>query len=161
MHLEELALQVLALFRPKFTEKRIIVDANLSNASANIPADPEKLAQVFRNLLQNAYKYTGEEKRIALRAYPERKGVAIAVQDNGHGIAKAERKRIFERFYRADDLLTRRTEGSGLGLSIAKRIVEAHGGRISVKSERGKGSTFTVMLSEARASQPDRGAAAS
>jgi signal transduction histidine kinase len=72
--------------------------------------------------------------------------VAIEVEDNGPGIPIRERKRIFDRFYRVDGLLTRETEGSGLGLSIAKRIVEAHGGKISVKSELGKGSCFTLHL---------------
>ena len=80
---------------------------------------------------------------------------ALEVEDNGIGIARSDRKRIFERFYRADDLLTRRTEGTGLGLAIAKRIVEAHGGKSDgVQSQLGRGSTFTVLL------PPARGAAA-
>ena len=99
--------------------------------------------------MQNAYKYSGEDKRITVRARPEAKGVAIEVQDNGVGIAPRERKRIFEGFYRVDGLLTRKTEGSGLGLAIAKRIVEAHGGKISVKSDVGKGSVFTLHLPRA------------
>jgi signal transduction histidine kinase len=66
------------------------------------------------------------------------------------GIPRAERRKIFERFYRVDNLLTRNTEGTGLGLSIAQRIVRAHGGRISVESEPGKGSTFSVHLPAAR-----------
>jgi signal transduction histidine kinase len=74
------------------------------------------------------------------------------VQDNGPGIPIRERKKIFERFYRVDSLLTRQTEGSGLGLAIAKRIVEAHGGKISLKSELGKGSCFTIHLPVVRAS---------
>jgi signal transduction histidine kinase len=72
--------------------------------------------------------------------------VAIEVADNGVGIRPHERKRIFERFYRADDLLSRHTEGTGLGLAIAKRIVEAHGGHIEVESQLGKGSTFRIEL---------------
>jgi signal transduction histidine kinase len=72
--------------------------------------------------------------------------VAIDVLDNGPGIPVRERKRIFERFYRIENLLTRQNEGSGLGLAIAKRIVEAHGGKISLKSEVGTGSCFTIHL---------------
>ena len=65
------------------------------------------------------------------------------------GIGKRDRKRVFDRFYRVDNLLTRQTEGSGLGLSISKRIVEAHGGKLTVRSELGKGSTFTMHLPSA------------
>jgi two-component system phosphate regulon sensor histidine kinase PhoR len=72
--------------------------------------------------------------------------VAIEVEDHGIGIATRDRKRIFDRFYRVDSLLTRKTEGSGLGLAIAKRIIEAHGGRLSLRSELGKGSCFTIHL---------------
>ncbi len=115
----------------------------------NLPplyVDREAITGALLNLMQNAFKYSGEDKRIAVRAKAEHRGVAIEVEDNGLGIPVRERKRIFERFYRVDDLLTRQTEGSGLGLSIAKRIVEAHGGKISVKSELGKGSCFTMHL---------------
>src|SRR5207248_1819904 len=111
-----------------------------------VRVDREALAGAVLNLLQNAFKYSGQDKRIALRARPERRGVSIEVEDNGVGIAPRDRKRIFERFYRVDNLLTRKTEGSGLGLAIAKRIVEAHGGKISVHSEPGKGSRFSIHL---------------
>jgi signal transduction histidine kinase len=111
-----------------------------------LDADRDALAGALLNLLQNAYKYTGEDKRIALSAGVEGRWVRLCVEDNGMGIASHERRRIFERFYRVDNLLTRKTEGSGLGLAITKRIVEAHGGRISVHSEPGKGSRFTLQL---------------
>src|SRR5262249_61530001 len=90
----------------------------------NLPAlqvDREAITGALLNLMQNAFKYSGEEKKIAVRARSEPHGVAIDVEDNGAGIAPRERKRIFERFYRVDSLLTRQTEGSGLGLSIAQR----------------------------------------
>ena len=74
----------------------------------------------------------------------------IEVEDHGVGIAKRDRKRVFERFYRVDNLLTRQTEGSGLGLSISRRIIEAHGGKLTVRSELGKGSTFTIHLPAAK-----------
>ncbi len=112
--------------------------------------DAEALAGALLNLLQNAFKYGGEKKQIALRARPEPKGLVVEVEDNGVGIPPRERKRIFERFYRVDSLLTRKTEGSGLGLSIAQRIVEAHGGKITVRSELGKGSIFGIHLPEAK-----------
>ncbi|MBS1152216.1 MAG: sensor histidine kinase, partial [Myxococcaceae bacterium] len=111
-----------------------------------VEVDREALAGALLNLLQNAFKYTGEDKQIALRARPRGKWVTISVQDNGMGIPRGERKKIFERFYRVDNLLTRETEGSGLGLAIANRIIHAHGGKITVESEPGKGSTFTIHL---------------
>jgi signal transduction histidine kinase len=112
-----------------------------------VAVDRDAMAQAVLNLLHNAVKYTGPDKRIRLRGRRGEDGtVAIEVADNGVGIRPHERKRIFERFYRADDLLSRHTEGTGLGLAIAKRIVEAHGGRIEVESQEGKGSTFRIEL---------------
>jgi signal transduction histidine kinase len=109
--------------------------------------DKSAMAGALLNLLQNAFKYGDPQHFIELKA--EREGhhhVAISVQDHGVGIPLRDRKKIFNRFYRVDNLLTRSTEGSGLGLSITKRIVEGHGGRISVRSEVGQGSTFTLHL---------------
>ncbi|HEY2027937.1 MAG TPA: ATP-binding protein, partial [Myxococcales bacterium] len=111
-----------------------------------VSVDSESMAQVVLNLLHNAYKYTGDDKRIALRARKKRRMVAIEVQDNGIGVRPHDKKRIFERFYRADDLLSRNTEGTGLGLAIAKKIVEAHQGRIELDSRPGVGSTFRILL---------------
>jgi signal transduction histidine kinase len=112
-----------------------------------VAVDRDAMAQAVLNLLHNAVKYTGPDKCIRLRGRRGGVGtVAIEVADNGVGIRLQERKRIFERFYRADDLLSRHTEGTGLGLAIAKRIVEAHGGRLEVESQEGKGSTFRIEL---------------
>src|SRR5438105_212950 len=111
-----------------------------------VNVDRDAMAQVVLNLLHNAVKYTGEDKRIRVRARRAGRNVAIEVEDNGPGVRPHERKRIFERFYRADDLLSRQTEGTGLGLAIAKRIVELHGGRIELDSRVGQGSTFRGLL---------------
>lgn len=116
----------------------------------DVLADPDAMGQVLRNLLENAVKYSGGNRRIAVEAQAIGSRVAIDVTDNGAGIERKDLKRIFDRFYRADDLLARRTEGSGLGLSIARRIVDAHGGRLTVKSRPGYGSTFTVELPGAK-----------
>ncbi|HEY6049699.1 MAG TPA: ATP-binding protein, partial [Thermoanaerobaculia bacterium] len=112
-----------------------------------ISVDRDAMAQVVFNLLHNAVKYTGPDKQIRLRARRSGpKSVAIEVEDNGVGVRPQDRKRIFDRFYRADNLLSRRTEGAGLGLAISKRIVEAHGGRLEVESREGQGSVFRVRL---------------
>jgi two-component system phosphate regulon sensor histidine kinase PhoR len=120
----------------------VAVDAGLPA----VAVDRDAMAQVVLNLLHNAVKYTGKEKRIWLRARRSGRDVAIEVEDNGPGVRPHDRKRIFEQFYRADDLLSRRTEGTGLGLAIAKRIVEWHGGKIEVETREGVGSTFRVLL---------------
>jgi two-component system phosphate regulon sensor histidine kinase PhoR len=111
-----------------------------------LEVDRDAMAQVVLNLLHNAVKYTGEMKRIRLRARRAGTSVAIEVEDNGPGVRPKDRKRIFDRFYRGDDLLSRQTEGTGLGLAICKKIVEAHGGRIELDSRIGEGSTFRILL---------------
>ena len=98
------------------------------------------------NLLDNACKYTNGEKRIATRAYADGRHVWFEVEDNGIGLAPAESRKIFDRFYQVDQSLTRQHGGCGLGLSIVKFIVEAHGGKVDVQSEPGKGSTFRVRI---------------
>jgi signal transduction histidine kinase len=114
-----------------------------------VNVDPDAMSQVVLNLLHNAVKYTGDDKRIRLRARRTARGVAIEVEDNGPGVRPQDRKRIFERFYRADDLLSRKTEGTGLGLAISRKIVELHGGRIELDTRMGEGSTFRVVLPSA------------
>lgn len=111
-----------------------------------VAVDAAAFEQVLVNLLENAVKYTLNDKRISVRAFRDRARVHVEVTDNGIGISRRDQRRVFERFFRADDRLARRTEGSGLGLSIARRIVEAHEGRIVVRSKVGAGSTFDVEL---------------
>ncbi|MEO7933769.1 MAG: HAMP domain-containing sensor histidine kinase [Chthoniobacterales bacterium] len=112
----------------------------------NIPGDAAALVCMLDNLLDNAWKYTGPNKEIALLVGCKNGGVTFSIRDNGIGIAPAERAAIFNRFHQIDNRLARSAEGCGLGLSIVKRIVELHRGRITVESQPGKGSTFTVWL---------------
>ncbi|MDC4227289.1 MAG: phosphate regulon sensor histidine kinase PhoR [Candidatus Manganitrophus sp.] len=112
----------------------------------SLQADPEKLNQVFINLLDNAIKYTPEKGTITVTASETDKAVAIEIGDSGIGIPKEDLSRIFERFYRVDRTRSRELGGTGLGLSIVKHIVEAHGGKIMVESEIGKGSRFTLLF---------------
>jgi two-component system, OmpR family, phosphate regulon sensor histidine kinase PhoR len=110
-------------------------------------ADRSAIADALANLLSNARKYGGTPPRVLLRAYQDADGdIAISVRDNGEGIPRGEERRIFEKFYRIDDRLSRTREGSGLGLAIVRHIVTAHGGRVAVASEPGQGSQFTVTL---------------
>jgi PAS domain S-box-containing protein len=109
-------------------------------------ADPRRIRQVLRNLVENAVKYSpgGGEIVVVAQAGPDQ--VEVSVSDQGIGIAAEDLERIFDRFYQVDSASTRKVGGSGLGLSICKAIVEAHGGRIWVESELGRGSTFYVSL---------------
>jgi two-component system phosphate regulon sensor histidine kinase PhoR len=102
------------------------------------------------NLLSNAYKYGGDERKVEVRVSVSERWVSISVRDNGLGIAKREHRRIFEKFYRVDDLLARRREGSGLGLAIVQHVVRAHRGRIDVDSARGEGTAFHLHLPRRR-----------
>src|SRR5688572_3509907 len=110
-------------------------------------ADSDALRGALVNLIDNALKYTAAEKRIVVRAQADGAGhVRFEVIDNGVGIAPREQRRIFRRFHRADDRLSRETTGVGLGLSIVDAIARAHGGTVSVQSEPGAGSTFALRL---------------
>lgn len=114
-----------------------------------VSADQEAIEEALLNLLSNARKYGGADVHIRVEARAERAFVAIGVEDDGPGIPRSERKRIFEKFYRPDLLQTRRAEGSGLGLSIVRAIVVAHRGKVDVESEEGRGSRFTIRLRRA------------
>jgi two-component system phosphate regulon sensor histidine kinase PhoR len=111
-----------------------------------VRGDREAIVDALVDLLQNAFKYTGPDKRIVLSADGTGNAVRFRVIDNGPGIPGAEQSRIFDKFYRGKDPLQRTIEGSGLGLSMVKHIVEAHQGTVSVASELGKGATFTILL---------------
>ena len=108
--------------------------------------DAGALSAVVLNLLTNAYKYTGKEKRIGISARDEEGSVVIEVQDNGVGLPLAEVKNIFQPFYRAERQNGSAASGVGLGLAIARHLVTLHKGSVTVRSEEGKGSIFTIRL---------------
>ena len=111
-----------------------------------IVGDHDALVTVLINLLDNAEKYSEEEKDVQLRAFAEQDAVCLAVTDQGIGLSPRAQSKIFDRFYQVDQSLARAGSGCGLGLSIVRSIVEAHGGKIDVESRLGEGSTFTVRL---------------
>ena len=111
-----------------------------------IPADRDRIKQVFVNLLDNAVKYCPEGSAVRVRLEADGGSIIVQVTDNGPGIPPEDLPHIFEKMYRVEKESTRAVEGSGLGLSIVKRIVELHGGRIAVESTVGEGATFRVRL---------------
>lgn len=115
-------------------------------ANASVSGDPDRLRDLFRNLIENAMKYSPDGGPIAIRADEQAEATTIEVSDSGIGISNEDLPYVFERFYRADSDAVEAAGGSGLGLYIARAIVRAHGGKIQAGSEPGRGTTFTICL---------------
>jgi signal transduction histidine kinase len=118
----------------------------LASGSGTCLADPDRLSQAVINLLSNALKFTPAGGRVEVRVARNGQGAEIRVADSGIGIRPEDLPRVFERFYRADGSRNRATGGTGIGLSIAKAIVEAHGGAIAAASRPGEGAEFRIHL---------------
>ncbi|MCX6425458.1 MAG: ATP-binding protein [Actinobacteria bacterium] len=117
-----------------------------AQVEANVFGDREQLVMALHNLIENAINYSPEKTKVTISAKMIEKLVEIVVKDQGIGIAERDQERIFERFYRVDPARSRETGGTGLGLSIVKHVVANHGGDVSVWSQVGEGSTFTLRL---------------
>lgn len=128
------------LVRPAKVEKEIAPDL------PRVDVDLAAMSEAVLNVLQNAHRYTGDSKEIVVRCRRRGTNVEIEVQDNGPGIPLAEQRRVFEKFYRAADVVRRRIPGTGLGLAMVQNIVQSHGGQVLLQSQRGKGATFTISL---------------
>ena len=125
----------------------IELDVEVPTELPDVAVDRHAMVDALVNLVSNAHKYGGSPARVRVHALVTPEGeVGIAVTDNGAGIPRPEQRRIFEKFYRIDDRLSRAKEGSGLGLAIVNHVVRAHRGRVTVDSEPGQGSTFTIVL---------------
>lgn len=142
--LRELSETVMGNFDKQLREKHL--DSQVIGDFVVIPADRGRIQQVITNLVSNAVKYSNDGGVVRVAIEDAKDSVMIHVEDSGIGIPKEDLKRIFERFYRTDQSRNRRTGGAGIGLTIVKAIVQAHKGKISVESEDGKGSRFTVVL---------------
>lgn len=131
----------------KRNEKRgLKIETSLPDQPVVIKVDRDSIVQVLINLTKNAIAYNTDNKSIRVELDDNEAGIKISVQDQGEGIPQSDIKRIFERFYRVDKTRSRKTGGSGLGLSIAKHLVENHGGEIGVDSKVGEGSTFYFTI---------------
>jgi len=145
VELARLAEEVIASLQAVIVPRRLTVRQEIS-PELLVSADPDRLRQVFLNLLENAVKYNRQDGSITLSAETDVRGVIISIADTGIGIPQVDLPRIFERFYRVDKARSRELGGTGLGLSIVKHIIEAHGGRIWVDSHLNQSSTFYFTL---------------
>jgi two-component system phosphate regulon sensor histidine kinase PhoR len=132
------------MLEPQWSAKKIELSLELEKTMFN--GDEGLLSQVWINLIHNAIKFTTERGMIGVTLMGDGKAVVCRVSDTGAGISEEDRMHIFERFYKADKARDRALGGSGLGLSLVKKIVELHGGTVTAQSELGKGSVFTVSL---------------
>lgn len=132
--------------KTKFSKGQCSFEVNITDDLPDVTADGDAMVTVLVNLLDNAYKYSYDNKQIELRVSSEDGSVCFCVSDNGAGMSRRSVKKIFKRFYQVDRSLARHAEGCGLGLSIAKFIVDAHKGSITASSKPGEGSVFTVKL---------------
>ncbi len=138
--------EVIKILNLKAVEKGISLEFNVDLLNLTIDGDPFRLKQVFINVINNAVMYTPNGGKITVSIEEKGDLILIKVTDTGIGIEKQEIPRIFERFYRIDKARSRNSGGTGLGLAIVKHLIEAHKGTISVASELGKGSIFTISL---------------
>lgn len=129
---------------PQWSEKNICIVADLQKTE--ISADEELLSHVWINILQNAIKFTPNNGTINISLSNCEEKTLCSISDNGIGIEIEQQERIFERFYKGDKSRNRSEGGNGLGLSLVKKIVELHGGKINLESTVGKGTTFTITL---------------
>ena len=135
----------MTLVRERAGRRSIALHTNIDNRLGQIQADERKVRQVVLNLLSNAIKFTPEGGRIEVGAAPRDGFVEVSVSDTGVGIAPEDQEAVFEEF-RQVGTADKKVEGTGLGLTLCRKFVELHGGRIWVKSELGAGSTFTFTL---------------
>lgn len=145
-NLTEVINRVISVFQKSVANEGFLVSSSIPQILPELQVDKDAIQQVLYNLLDNAYKYSGESRNIEVIAESAGDSVKISVKDFGIGIPQEDQNKIFDRFFRGGNELTRSVKGSGIGLTIVKRIIEAHHGTVSLRSTPEKGSTFQVTL---------------
>ncbi len=130
----------------RVSHEGFVVRSEIDPSLPTVALDADAIGQAISNLIDNGIKYSGDSKEIVVRGFAENGFAVIAVQDFGIGLDPKEKARVFERFYRGGNELTRSVKGTGLGLTLVKQIVEGHGGHVEAESEPGRGSTFYIRL---------------
>jgi len=142
----DLVRSTLESYRFEIEQNGFQFEEKIDNDLPQLWMDREAIARTLLNLVNNAVKYSASEKYLGVHLYRHNGGVSLEVVDHGIGIPEKEQLKIFEKFYRVGDPLVHNTKGSGLGLSLVRHIVQAHGGEVAVESELGQGSRFIITL---------------
>lgn len=146
----EVAKAAVDIYRDEAQDKGLKIQCNAEKEELFTEIDKDAILQVILNLIDNAYKYSKEEKEITVNIKDAKKDVRVEVIDKGLGIPKESIEKIFDKFYRVDRDMIREVKGSGLGLSFVKSVIDAHNGKIGVESEIGKGTKFIILLPQER-----------
>ncbi len=142
----ELVRNTLDSYRYQIEQQGFALEEQIDSSIPTVRVDREAIARALVNLVNNALKYSDNEKFLGVRLYRDKSVLKLEVSDRGIGIESHEQARIFEKFYRTCDPLVHNTKGSGLGLSLVRHITQAHGGDVEVESTPGRGSKFTLSL---------------
>jgi signal transduction histidine kinase len=141
-----LAEEVIDEYKLQIKERKIKFNSSFAHNVPLIKADPKILRMVIQNLLSNSIKYTPEGGRLTMSIVKNEKDIVFKIKDTGYGIPENQKNKIFTKLFRADNVIGKDTEGTGLGLYIAKSIVEQSGGTIRFESKENEGTTFFVTL---------------
>ncbi len=148
--INELIRRTLITFEARIYEHHMEVDVKFAQEQYYVEADSAQISQVLRNIIDNAIKYSPDDSKLRIATYAMRREVYVSIQDSGQGIPEEDIPHVFDRFYKVEKAHTpTKQSGTGLGLSIVKRIIDQHNQTITLKSAKGKGSTFTFTLKRA------------
>lgn len=145
VNIKDVILSALALLRHKAEERNIAIDLNVED-DCFVKGDRDLLEELFVNVIDNAIKYNRENGNVVVEIKDSKEGCEITIRDSGIGIDKSELDKVFEEFYRVDKSRSKATEGYGLGLSIVKKIIELHNGKVKIKSQPDKGTTVSLKF---------------